>query len=56
MLTRIGSTFVDIGLTESARITRETGAGKGIQGIHTSRSIQARIGRALVDIGLAESA
>jgi hypothetical protein len=55
-LTRIGGTFIDVGLTERARITRKTDTAEGVECFDASGTVLTRIGGAFIDVGLTERA
>jgi hypothetical protein len=48
----IGSTFVDVGFAERARVTSGAGTRERMKTINTCRTILAGIGSAFVDVGL----
>jgi hypothetical protein len=54
---RIGSAFVDVGLTEKTGIASNTRASEAVQAVKTGRAVErARIGSTLINVGLAERA
>jgi hypothetical protein len=53
-LARIGSAFIDVGLTQQTRIARKTSAGKPIQSIGASGTVLTRIRRTLINVDLAK--
>jgi hypothetical protein len=55
VLARVGTTFIDIRLTQNGRVTSSTSAAESIHSIHTGRSILAWVGRTFVDIDFTPS-